>query len=82
MINFFKNIRSRIDSHRTLQVIYELSRNEKDKQKALEICQNLVKQYPCDVQIRHTLASLQEEMGLPIKLPHIRDLSNFPNHRH
>ncbi len=78
MINFFKNVQKRLDSQKTLKLIYDLSRNEKDKPKALDICQRLVTEYPCDMQIRQTLASLQEDMGLPIRLPHIgqQSLSN------
>jgi hypothetical protein len=71
MMNFFKNIQKRIDSQKTLKLIYDLRRNEKDKPKALDICQRLVNEYPYDMQIRNTLASLQEEMGQPIRLPHI-----------
>lgn len=71
MINFFRNIQKRLDSQKTLKLVYDLSRNEKDRPKALDMCQRLVNEYPCDMQIRRTLASLQEEMGLPISLPHI-----------
>jgi hypothetical protein len=71
MINYFKNIQKRLDSQKTLKLVYDLSRNEKDKPKALEICQRLVSEYPYDMQIRRTLASLKEEMGLPISLPSI-----------
>ena len=71
MINFFKNLQKRLDSQKTLKLVYDLSRNEKDKPRALDICQRLVNEYPYDMQIRRTLASLQEDMGLPINLPHI-----------
>lgn len=71
MINFFKNLQKRIDSQKTLKLVYDLSRNEKDKPRALNLCQQLVNEYPYDMQIRRTLASLQEEMGQPINLPHI-----------
>jgi len=71
MMRFFNGLKQKINSGHTLKLIIDLSHNEKDKPRALKMCAELVEQHPFNVQIRHILACLQQDMGLEIDLPDI-----------
>ena len=70
MLRLFGNVVKRVESDRILAKVIELNKSGQNLE-ALSMCEELVKQYPFDVQIRHRLALLQKETGQEIHLPDI-----------
>ena len=70
MLRFFRAVKQRFHSDKVFTKVLELSKRG-DKGKAFELCQDLVKSYQYEVQIRQRLVILQRELGKEINLPNI-----------
>lgn len=76
MLRLFQAFKNKATSGRVFKQIIELNKMG-DKEKALELCTDLVKQYPYDVQFRHRLALLQAELGKEIDIPKIGNTYSY-----
>ena len=68
MLNFFKKVHQARQDNKTFNKAMEYKKSGKS-QEALDICLDLLKRKPYNVDIRRATLLLQERLGLEIDLP-------------